>query len=181
LFIVAISYICKIILTFVGGKQVRIITSNPEVIGQFSVKVGNDWLHSYLSNGFVEPDGSFVEREYQAAKAARDDDAAAILTCERPFGPSGAKKLGRSVELRSDWDQVKYQVMVSLVMAKFTDHPELAGELLATEDALLIEGNTWHDNIWGDCKCGRPDCLTPGLNWLGQILMCVREAFRQRL
>lgn len=160
----------------------KVVQEKTGVFEQFSTKIGNEWVHSFLSNGHIEPDGTFVEREYQAAKAAREEDAALILACEKPFGPDGCKKLGRSVELRPDWDQVKFQVMTRLVMAKFKDHPELAEGLLATRDDLLVEGNTWHDNIWGDCRCNRPDhpeCKEPGLNWLGQILMCVREALRQ--
>ena len=157
------------------------IKSNPGVIGQFSVKIGEEWVHNCFSNGFIEPDGSFVEREYQAAKAARGEDADRILACERPFGPGGSKRLGREVEQRPDWDQIKYQVMAKLVLAKFLDHLELAKELLTTGDTLLVESNTWHDNIWGDCQCGRPECSEPGLNWLGHILMCVREMLRQQI
>lgn len=158
----------------------KAIRSDPGAVVQFSTKVGEDWTHSCFSNGFIEPDGSFVEREYQSAKAARSEDANRILACERPFGPNGSKRLGREVEHRSDWEQVKFQTMARLVLAKFSDHPDLALMLLATGDAMLIEGNTWHDNTWGDCKCGRPECSQPGLNWLGSILMCVRETLRQQ-
>jgi ribA/ribD-fused uncharacterized protein len=153
-----------------------------DTITEFSTKTADGWVHSFLSNGFIEPDGSFVEREYQAAKAADPEDAARIMDCAKPFGEDGAKRLGRAVEVRADWEEIKYQTMSHWVMAKFLDHPELAQILLATGDALLIEGNTWHDNTWGNCVCGsrdRPNCVLPGDNWLGQILMTVREALRQ--
>lgn len=152
----------------------KVVESNPGIIDQFSIKTDDIWNHTYLSNGYIEPDGTFVEREYQAAKANNSEDAARIIACEKPFGPGGSKRLGREVELRPDWDEVKYQVMTQLVMAKFFDHPELTKQLLDTGDALLIEGNSWHDNIWGDCRCGRPECSKPGLNWLGHILMVAR-------
>jgi predicted NAD-dependent protein-ADP-ribosyltransferase YbiA (DUF1768 family) len=35
------------------------------------------------------------------------------------------------------------------VLAKFRHNAELADKLVATTGALLVEGNTWHDQIWG--------------------------------
>lgn len=82
--------------------------------------------------------------------------------------PSAAKKLGRHVDLRSDWEEVKQAHMYEIVKAKFTQHPKLKAQLIATEGAILIEGNTWGDTIWGMCN-GR------GQNKLGNILMRVRR------
>lgn len=160
----------------------HVVGDNAGMLDQFSYRTPSGWQHNCFSNGFIEPDGTFVEREYRAARAKYPDDAARILVCTEPFGPNGSKQLGRSVDYRDDWEQVRYQVMVRLVMKKFRDHPSLAEQLLATGDALIIEGNTWHDNTWGDCHCqdsGHPKCAQPGLNLLGQILMSVREALRQ--
>jgi ribA/ribD-fused uncharacterized protein len=148
-------------------------------IDTFSHNDGSGWIHSFLSNGFTEPDGSFVEREYQACKTDDPEWSTRILACEHPFGPGGSKILGREAPLRPDWEEVKFQVMARCVLAKFLDHPELARQLLATGDALIIEGNTWHDNVWGDCRCGRPECSVTGTNWLGHVLMGVRETLRQ--
>lgn len=51
---------------------------------------------------------------------------------------------------------------------------KLAEALLATGDAELIEGNTWCDNIWGNCTCSK--CAkTPGENRLGKLLMEIRS------
>jgi len=85
--------------------------------------------------------------------------------------PSEAKRLGRSVELRSDWEQIKDEVMEDIVRAKFTQSEELKNKLLATGDEELIEANTWNDTYWGVCR-GR------GLNKLGKILMKVREELK---
>ena len=60
-----------------------------------------------------------------------------------------AKKLGRSVALRPDWERVKTSIMRDVVHAKFSQHPELAEKLMATGNAYLAEGNTWHDRVWG--------------------------------
>jgi ribA/ribD-fused uncharacterized protein len=157
----------------------QVVSSDPGVIDQFSSLIEGVWIHSFLSNGYIEPDGSFVEREYQAGRAADREAAEAILACVKPFGEGGSKRMGHAAKERSDWERVKYQVMARCVLQKFLDHPELASRLLDTGDMLIIEGNSWHDNIWGDCRCGRPQCDKPGRNWLGHILMGVREALRQ--
>jgi ribA/ribD-fused uncharacterized protein len=150
------------------------------VIDSFSTKIASGWKHSFLSNGYAEPDGTFVEREYQACKTSDPEYAKKILRCEKPFGPDGSKQLGRETPTVENWEDIKFQVMARCVSRKFHDHPDLAASLLATDDALLIEGNTWHDNTWGDCHCGRTECASPGLNWLGQILMTVRETLRHK-
>jgi ribA/ribD-fused uncharacterized protein len=81
--------------------------------------------------------------------------------------PGKAKRAGRNLQLRHDWEKVKYDVMLDIVFAKFYQHPELAAKLLATGDAELIEGNWWNDTTWGVCN-------GVGSNWLGRILMMVR-------
>ena len=92
--------------------------------------------------------------------------------------PSAAKKAGRSVPLRNDWERVKYNIMVDVVYCKFSQSPELKEILLSTGDAVLIEDTTgWHDNIWGNCDC--PKCVNKvGQNLLGKALMQVRETLR---
>ncbi len=65
--------------------------------------------------------------------------------------------------------------MLELVLLKFTSHPELREKLLATDDMVLEEGNTWGDKVWGICPPGSGI----GRNELGKILMDVREALRQ--
>ncbi len=105
-----------------------------------------------------------VEHAYQAAKS-HDPRTHATVAAASTAG--AAKKIGRMLELRSDWDNVKLGVMRDLLHQKFT-HPELRRLLLATGDALLIEGNWWGDTYWGVCK-------GEGLNHLGLLLMEVRE------
>ena len=81
------------------------------------------------------------------------------------------------VDLRPDWEEVKDQIMYEVVKAKFEQNSDLREKLLATEDAELIEGTTWHDNYWGNCTC--PRCVNKlGRNQLGKTLMRVREELR---
>lgn len=160
------------------------------VIERFSTREGNRWTHSPLSNGFVEPDGSHVEGEYQAyAKTTNDAERRRILFMpggndrevrRPPFGPVGAKQAGRRTTLRPDHNEVKVPVMAFFVGRKFAEHPICRDHLLATGQAYLVEGNTWHDNYWGDCRCGDEPCRAPGVNALGIILMAVRASLSQR-
>ena len=79
----------------------------------------------------------------------------------------------RKKKLRRDWESVKDNVMREAVMAKFSQHPDLAGLLLATGTARLVE-HTQNDSYWGDGGDGR------GQNKLGKILMQVREQLREK-
>ncbi|HZZ44499.1 MAG TPA: NADAR family protein [Tepidisphaeraceae bacterium] len=110
-----------------------------------------------------------VEHAYQSAKTldmAERRRIAALAT------PAEAKAAGRALKYRADWEQVKFDVMEQCVRYKFTHHPELAAELLATGNAYLEEGNTWNDQIWGVYQ-GKGD------NRLGKLLMKVRGELRQ--
>lgn len=92
--------------------------------------------------------------------------------------PGQMKRIGRGIELRPDWEDVKFDIMKNLLRMKFTDH-NLRIELLATYDWILIEGNHWHDNIWGVCLCGKGKCSSfIGGNHLGRLLMEVRKEIR---
>jgi ribA/ribD-fused uncharacterized protein len=88
--------------------------------------------------------------------------------------PGLAKHMGRAVELRPFWNDIRNDVMRSLLRAKFSD-PELAEELLDTGDKTLIEGNTWHDTYWGATQV---DGKWVGANHLGRLLMLVRKELR---
>jgi N-glycosidase YbiA len=113
-----------------------------------------------------------VEHAYQAKKTYSIRWQERI---RRAPTPKVAKRLGYQVPLREDWEDVKLDVMRTLVRWKFNPdwHPDLTAKLLATGDALLVEGNTWGDRFWG---VERATGL--GLNHLGRILMDVRDEVR---
>lgn len=85
--------------------------------------------------------------------------------------PSEAKERGRTIQLREDWEDIKFQIMYLIVYNKFDQNPELAKRLLETGAEELVEGNTWGDKIWGKVD-------GEGLNLLGRILMDVRTELR---
>lgn len=105
-----------------------------------------------------------VEHAFQAAKSERREDWIAIAALPTA---GKAKRAGRKVQLREDWEQLKVEIMTELVRRKF-QNPDLRQQLLATGDQELVEGNTWNDRFWGVCK-GK------GENHLGKILMFVRR------
>lgn len=87
--------------------------------------------------------------------------------------PSSAKRKGRQVNLRYDWEDVKDEIMYNVVKAKFTQNEDLKNKLIATGEEYLEEGNTWNDTYWGVCR-GK------GKNILGKILMRVREELKKQ-
>jgi len=87
------------------------------------------------------------------------------------LSPHEAKSIGRTVLLRDDWEKIKNKVMYDIVKDKFTRNTLLKYKLIETGNAQLIEGNTWNDTYWGVC-CGK------GLNVLGNILMGIRNEFK---
>ena len=113
-----------------------------------------------------------VEHAYMAAKTLIPEERADILACKT----SGqAKRHGMRVTLRPNWDNMSFPYMKVFNTLKYND-PELREKLLATEDAILIEGNTWGDKRWGavwDDKNG-----WEGQNLLGHLLMDIRAELR---
>lgn len=87
--------------------------------------------------------------------------------------PGEAKKNGKIVTLRPDWEGVKIHMMRVTLYLKFNQHPNLLKKLVNTGEEILVETNTWHDNIWGQCMCSKCSKIV-GQNWLGKLLMELR-------
>jgi hypothetical protein len=117
-----------------------------------------------------------AEHVFQAMKCIGEKGKRFIARAETP---KEARRRGRRVPIRSDWDDIKVHVMFTVLKAKFSD-PSLARQLLATGSQSLIENNWWHDNFWGNCEC--PKCKTiKGENHLGKLLMQLRDEIRESL
>ena len=130
--------------------------------------------YSFLSNFYeapVEYEGLTYrssEAAYQAQKCADPKECEAFTTMH----PAEAKKAGRTVTLRKDWEDVKISVMTGIIRAKFEQNPDLAERLIATKDIYLEEGNNWGDRVWGTVN-------GEGANNLGLILMDTRKFLRK--
>lgn len=91
--------------------------------------------------------------------------------------PNLAKRKGRKVKLRPDWEEFKDDIMYGICLQKFVySNKELLRLLHKTGDEEIIEGNYWHDNYWGNCTCDRCKNIE-GKNKLGKILMLIRREY----
>ena len=88
--------------------------------------------------------------------------------------PKDAANLGRkrTLPLRSDWEQVKDEIMLRAVLCKFQIHLDLREILLGTGYEQIVE-NAPADYYWG---CGKDGT---GKNQLGLTLMRVRDILKQ--
>lgn len=161
-----------------AAANLSVLLYNPDapVIDKFS----GQW--AFLSNFFTSV-LVYEGIEYQTAEAAFNAGKTLDPDLRRRIAaapsPSKAKYLGRSVALRPNWDEsVRYDVMADVLRAKFLCDPRRTQALLSTGASLLIEGVHWHDQHWGSCSCGRPECEAPGQNHLGRMLMALRSEIR---
>jgi N-glycosidase YbiA len=117
-------------------------------------------------DGKLRPYAS-VEHYFQAAKAMTVEDHDEIA--DQPT-PKDAKARGRKARLRPDWEDVKVDVMLTALRAKFSEEP-FRRRLLGTAPRPIIEESR-HDEEWGARRT--PDGWH-GSNLLGQLLMRVRD------
>lgn len=111
-----------------------------------------------------------VEHAFQSLKTVFPNEKAQVYNA--PY-PGQAKKAGRRVTLREDWEDIKYKVMVALVYLKFRRHDNIRKTLLATGEREIAEhAGRWNDRIWG---LGR---TMMGQNLLGKAIMEVRDLIR---
>lgn len=131
------------------------------------------WLSNFYQSpielrGVVFPS---AEAAYQASKS-NDYELDAIF-CK--LTPGQSKKLGQNIRMRGDWDEIKFEVMETILRIKFQDK-DLRSRLLATGDAEIYEGNSWGDKLWGvDWK------TLEGENKLGKLLMKLRDEYRSKV
>jgi ribA/ribD-fused uncharacterized protein len=132
--------------------------------------------YAFLSNfwhEWVEYDGiafPTAEHAFQAAKSLDPNVRHRVATAS---SPGEAKREGRRLTLRADWEAVKIPVMASILTVKFKKDSDLAALLLETGRHMLVEGNTWGDRFWGQVDGA-------GQNWLGRLLMLQRATLRAR-
>ena len=132
--------------------------------------LSNFWVCDVEFDGDTYPSS---EHAFQAAKAINKADREPI---KNAASASAAKRLGRRLVLRVDWESVKDSIMLEVLRSKYSLNKDLGDRLLDTNDAILIEGNEWHDNYFGVCYCD--NCSGTGKNKLGEILMKVRNELK---
>ena len=134
------------------------------------------FLSNFSNSILYDTDGieyPTVEHYFQAQKTLDFDTRLKIAAAPTP---GKAKGIGRHVYLRTDWNNVKIDIMRDALIQKFSDK-KLQKKLIETGDAELIEGNWWHDNFYGDCHCEKCRDII-GENHLGKLLMDIREKLK---
>lgn len=126
--------------------------------------------------------------EAKLVEGKQEEDKASILSSDTVLVPQIQEEIrqiaspmdtaieGRDRQnlLRPDWEEIKDEVMLQVLRMKFSQNPEIAKELLATGDAILIE-HTRNDDYWADGGDGS------GKNKLGLLLMQVREELKNSI
>ena len=128
--------------------------------------------YRFLSNFHVcnvVLDGLQFASSEAAYMACKTDDRELKYKLALMENPSDAKKFGRELDLRIDWDELKTYHMTRVLFAKFKQNDDLLALLHATGNLYLEETNDWSDRYWGANQFGA------GHNMLGKILMIIRE------
>lgn len=151
------------------GTQLPVRREEPDAILEFT---GDNYFLSNFYPCQVTYDGLTYqnsEAAFQAQKTLSQEERRTFTA----LTASEAKKRGRRVVLRIDWELVKINVMREILEAKFSQNEGLEKKLMDTDAAYLEEGNTWGDRIWGTV-----DGI--GENHLGKLLMEVRQKLLEK-
>jgi len=128
--------------------------------------LSNFWPSPFKAEGLTWPT---VEHFFQAMKT---EDRRIWEIFAGLATPLEAKKMGRKAHLRSDWERVKVEIMMTALRHKYGQNPDLAAKLLATGGEELHEDSPY-DKIWG--------WRNEGKDLLGRCLVQVREEFKRKI
>jgi ribA/ribD-fused uncharacterized protein len=149
-----------------GKERDYIVHDESQIKGFFGEYrfLSNFELGDVIYEGIKYPSS---ENAYQAAKSLDLEIRNQFVN----ISPNESKKLGQKIDVREDWEEVKYGIMYQIVLDKFSRNYELGDLLIETGDKYLEETNHWKDKGWGVCD-------GVGKNWLGKILMDVRTQIK---
>jgi ribA/ribD-fused uncharacterized protein len=140
------------------------------------------FLSNFYKSTFLYRDIEFATSEHAFVFEKDGNKHRFILQCQGVLlehfsfdeffwmSPGNAKRLGRNIALRSNWDSIRLDMMKDILSAKFSAK-SMENLLLDTGDAYLEEGNNWGDKFWGVCN-------GVGENHLGKLLMSLRDEIR---
>lgn len=138
---------------------------NIKIIDRFIKENGYEFLSNFYPS-IIRFDGLLyptVEHAYQASKTI-DQNLRKIIS--KISNPIETKKIGKTLKLRENWEEIKVDIMKNLIREKF-HNPFLGYLLIKTGNNKLIMKNFWNDKFWGIYN-------GIGENWLGRILEEVR-------
>lgn len=128
-----------------------------------TIVFGNFFPRQFIYDGIIY---LTAEGAFQAQKDPSQRHRFVNLTGEEAF------KLGRQVTPCSNWHNIKRNIMLNILIAKFSD-PQLKELLRLTGNAYIVEHceRKGRDSFWSDDYDGS------GQNELGKILMEIRQIF----
>lgn len=132
--------------------------------------------YRYLSNFHVcevKLDGKLYMSSEAAFMAEKTFNEYEKLWFVGDVTPSKAKRLGKEVTLRPDWEYYRVAAMMKVLIAKFTQNQDLYDLLVSTDKYYLEETNNWKDEFWGVDFSSKV-----GYNMLGKCLMAVRDSIK---
>lgn len=115
-----------------------------------------------------------AEHAYQAGKARKPEVRQWLLNAPTPALVAMAAHNLYTWDIVPNWSQIKFDRMLEVLRAKFTQHEDLRRILISTGSARLVESGRVDNAVnrtWGEVN-GR------GLNKLGLLLMQVRDELR---
>jgi hypothetical protein len=131
-------------------------------------------IYAAFSNFYLaefELDGMKWACSEQAFMYFKSDDKEYQKKVRKTTDPYEVKRLGRTADLKSNWDSIKYEIMTRVLEAKFRQNPRLRDLLLLTGERPIHEN--CKDPWWG----GGPN-FPGGRDLLGKALMRVRAKLR---
>ncbi|MBF0132452.1 MAG: NADAR family protein [Magnetococcales bacterium] len=148
--------------------EIQFYRANEKPYGVFS----NLYKREILFEGEIFPT---AEHAYQAGKPRKKEVRDWLMAAPSPSLVAMAAHGLYIWDVRSDWNNIKFDRMKQILKEKFVQHPDLADVLRSTGNARLVEAaNTDSpvNRLWGEVN-GK------GKNMLGILLMEIREILLQ--
>ena len=143
----------------------------------------SQWLPSkFIVDGM---EYNCAEQFMMAKKAELFGDEAALKKIMKLTDPSIQKKVGRQIKgfVKEVWERIAKEIVFKANLAKFAQNEKLKNFILSTGDTIIVEASPY-DIIWGiGLDQNDPDARDrtkwKGTNWLGEVLMDVRDKIRE--
>lgn len=148
--------------------EIRFYRASEKPYGAFS----NLYRREVEFEGDVFPTS---EHAYQAGKARKPDVRKWLMAAPSPALLAMAAHGLYYWDVAPGWSTTKFDRMLNVLRAKFTQHADLRELLLSTGDVRLVESATVDNEVnrlWGEVNGS-------GKNMLGVLLMEIREELGQ--
>lgn len=130
------------------------------------------WLSNFAPCKIVV-DGMVYNSVEHAYMSAKSDDPEWKIYCRDTERPGDVKRASKYIQLVTDWEDIKLDVMAGCLKQKYSQEPYKT-LLIETGEDLIQEGNRWHDTFWGVyLPTGK------GQNHLGKLIMKIREELKK--